>query len=260
MIVGKIIGALLGWFTLGPAGAILGLLAGHFFDRGLSKSMSAASPENLAKAQAAFFRTAFTIMGRLAKADGRISEEEISHAESIMTQLGLDPASRQQAIQFFQEGAKPDFIIESLLPDFKQYCAIHANLNQLLLEYLVSMALADGQLHSNEEALLKQVANSLGFAPAAFERLLEMLKAQERFRGETVEQARDKLSDAYHALGVTESASDQEIKKAYRKLMSEHHPDKLIAQGVPEEMIKLSTEKSQEIQTAYDLIKKSRKR
>lgn len=259
MIVGKVLGALIGWFTLGPAGAILGLLAGHFFDRGLRKSMAASSPENLAKAQSTFFRTVFTIMGRMAKADGRISEAEINHAETIMAQLGLDAEARQQAIRCFQEGAKADFVIESLMPDFKQYCAIHTNLNQLLLEYLVSMALADGTLHSEEELLLKQVANSLGIAPAAFARLLEMLRAQERFRGETVEQARDKLSDAYHALGVTETASDQEIKKAYRKLMSEHHPDKLIAQGVPEEMIKISTEKSQEIQTAYDLIKKSRK-
>jgi len=61
-------------------------------------------------------------------------------------------------------------------------------------------------------------------------------------------------------LKVSEAASDTEIKKAYRKLISEYHPDKLMGQGVPEDMIKVATERSQKVQTAYDLIKKTRKK
>ena len=94
-----------------------------------------------------------------------------------------------------------------------------------------------------------------------------MLTAQQSFNGGQYQGYQqgsqrasiDELGNAYQALGVTSSESDREIKKAYRKLMSQHHPDKLIAQGVPEDMIKVGTEKAQEIQAAYDLIKTSRK-
>jgi DnaJ like chaperone protein len=125
----------------------------------------------------------------------------------------------------------------------------------------VAFALADGELHDVELDILQRVATYLGFDRRQFLEFLDMLQAQQRFHSQPGRQRAsvDEVADAYRALGVSSAASDSEIKTAYRKLMSQHHPDKLIAQGVPENMIKLATEKSQEIQAAYALIEKVRK-
>src|SRR5690606_37465276 len=131
----------------------------------------------------------------------------------------------------------------------------------LLLEYLITAAAtADGVLHDAERDLLLRVAGALGFDPMQFERLLSMFDAQREFHREPPRQpaAGDRLAAAYRALGVAPTASGREVKTAYRRLMGQHHPDRLIAQGVPEDMIKLATEKSQEIQVAYDLIQRER--
>ena len=108
------------------------------------------------------------------------------------------------------------------------------------------------------KSLLEQIAQQIGFSRAEFEQLMSMISAQGQFAGganETVS-----IDQAYAALGVSESDSDKDIKRAYRKLMSKYHPDKLIGQGVPEDMIKIATERSQDIQAAYELIKTERKR
>ena len=137
----------------------------------------------------------------------------------------------------------------------------------MLLEILLQVALADGQIDQAEEAILVRVAEGLGVPRAQFQQILNMLLAQAQFSGAgrahrggqgAAGPSRPSLGQAYQVLGVTESASNQEIKKAYRKLMSEHHPDKLAAKGVPEEMIRMATEKTAEISKAYDMIKDSR--
>ena len=122
---------------------------------------------------------------------------------------------------------------------------------------------SDGELHSEEESLLRSVALRLGYPNAAFDQLIRMIRAQDRFGAGAGSYGsagqRSDLPSAYEALGVKSSDSDAVIKKAYRRLMSEFHPDKLMGQGVPEDMVKVATERSQEIQAAYDLIKRDRK-
>ena len=265
MWLGKIIAGAIGFATAGIIGLIIGIIVGHYFDRGLANTFNPASAEQRKAIEQVFFKTTFLLMGKLAKADGRISEEEIALTERLMQDMGLHSAHKQEAIALFKQGATPECSISEQLQQFNQQCRRYPNLSRQLLNYLLSLALADGQLSSQEESLLKEIAQSLGIAPALFEQLLRMIRAQSQFRGYQQQGQGDstsqsELATAYDALGVSPQATDSEVKKAYRKLMSENHPDKLMGQGVPEDMIKLATERAQEIQTAYDLISKHRKK
>ncbi|MEP5765904.1 MAG: co-chaperone DjlA [Halieaceae bacterium] len=262
MIYGKIVAGSLGLLLGGLPGLLLGVLLGHWFDRGLSHSLGFGSPEQLARMREVFFETSFLLLGHMAKADGRVSEAEVTQAENVMQQLGISGAQRQVAIDLFKRGAASEFDLELTLARFQQECAGPRQIAHTLLIFLISMALADGEMHPGERELLHEVARSLGYADAEFEQLLRMVEAQSHFhdfsgaRPAPVSQ----LADAYLALGVEDSCSDAELKRAYRRRMSEHHPDKLIARGVPEEMLKVATEKAQEIQAAYELIKTTRRR
>ncbi len=198
-------------------------------------------------------------MGKLAKADGHISQAEIDHVERYMTQLGMTAEHRQQAIGYFKEGSQANYDIGPLLAEFMSVCGHTRHLRQVLLSYLVGVALADSVLDGAEEKLLGDIAARLGFGAAEFELLIRMIRGQGHFAGGRASSS-SALEDAYAALGVTADDSDQKIKRAYRRLMSKYHPDKLMGQGLPEDMIKGATERSQEIQAAYHLIKSSREK
>lgn len=261
MFYGKLIGGIIGLLTLGWFGAVLGVIVGHLFDRGLLGAMRAASPENLARTNRSFFETTFLLSGFLAKSDGHISQREIDCTEAIFARMGLDAEHRREAISLFKRGAAGDFQPEAAIAQFLQTCGQFPQLRQTLLFFLISLALADQRIDSAEQAALQRIAGLLGYAPAQLEHLLRMAQAQTRFQSGGAGDAQaptTSLDDAYAALGVTEGVDDATLKRAWRKLMSENHPDKLIAKGVPEDMVKLATERSQEIQAAYELIKKSR--
>lgn len=259
MVFGKVIGGLLGLMVGGFIGLVIGALVGHAFDRGLGKALRFASPENIARIKHSFFETTFLLSGYLAKADGRVSEAEVEHTEQLIAQMGLDAQQRQQAIELFRQGATANFLIEPVVASFIETCGPQRQLQQTLLLFLISLAHADQELSPPEHAALLRVADLLGLGAAQLEQLLRMAQAQDHFHhGGAGMQPGTSLDDAYTALGVDSGIGDKELKRAYRKLMSENHPDKLIAKGVPDNMIKIATERSQEIQAAYEMIRKQR--
>lgn len=253
----KIILALFGYYLFGIFGALIGYIAGSFIDRYRAYGAGAVNPFTAAHRQTVFLETVFTLMGKLAKADGHISQDEITHVEDFMQKLGMSAEHRQMAIALFKQGAASGFDIAPKLNEFMTVCGHTHNLRQMLLVYLIVMAVSDGRLDAAEEGLLESVAVHLGYDRIAFGQLLQMILSQSQFAGGTATSP-SALDEAYKALGVTKESTDEEVKRAYRKLMSQYHPDKLMGQGLPEDMIAMATGQAQEVQAAYDLIKKSR--
>jgi DnaJ like chaperone protein len=257
---GKLVGGAFGFMLGGPIGAILGAALGHQFDHGLSgimkdESLGAGATERV---QAVFFTATFSIMGYLAKADGRVSEQEIHVARQIMQQMRLSDEQKKAAINLFSEGKQTDFPFADVIEQFRQECGRRTNLVQMFLEIMISTAMADGVLHQQERELLYRISDHLHFPRAFFERLLTMVQGQQHYAGSVQGTAKATLADAYAVLGIDKSATDAEVKKSYRRLMNQHHPDKLVSKGLPEEMITIAKEKTQEIKLAYEDIKKSR--
>jgi len=256
----RILGIVAGFFIFGFIGALLGFLLGSLIDRYRAYGVITpigVNPFNTHRRQSVFLETVFTLMGKLAKVDGRVSENEVAHVEQFMTKLGMSSEHRLKAIALFKRGASPKFNITPVVNEFMIICGYSNSLKQMLLVYLIILALSDGQLNQQETTLLKDIGKRLGYGSAAFDQLLDMVMNQTHFSGGQVMTA-DALEEAYKALGVSPDSSDKEIKRAYRKLMSQYHPDKLMGQGVPEEMVSVATEQAKEVQIAYDLIKKHR--
>jgi len=256
----KFIGLALGYYLLGFFGAFLGYLFGSSIDRARNYGLGGINPLSNAQRKEVFLETVFVLMGKLAKADGHISKDEITHVEHFIQKNGMSAQHRKQAIEQFKRGSETDFDITGTLNQFMTSCGHTLNLKQVLLMYLIVMALADGKLDPAEQTLLQKIALHLGYSATQFRQMLEMVLNQSHFsQGQSSQQSpASALSDAYKALGVTKENTDQEIKRAYRKLISQYHPDKLIGQGLPEDMIAVATEQAKEIQVAYDLIKKQR--
>ena len=242
----------------GPLGAVMGAALGNYFDGGLEAvalddSLGIGATERV---QSVFFTTTFAVMGYIAKSDGKVTREEIELAEQVMQRMHLTSEQRTLAINLFNEGKKEGFPLDDVLAQFKREAFRRRNLVQMLLEILISTALADGSLHNQEERTLQHIAARLNWRSEEFVYLLRMVSGQAQF-GDIHAESK-KLDAAYDLLGVQESVTDQELKKSYRRLMNQHHPDKLVAKGLPEEMIDIATQKTQDIKAAYELIKKHR--
>lgn len=250
---GKALGGAFGFTIGGPLGALLGIALGHSFDRGLRQVESGAAEADQERIQATFFTATFSVMGYIAKCDGRVSRDEIQLAEAVMQRLGLNAEMRESAKKLFNEGKAADFPIADVIAQFRRETHRRTTLIQMFLEIQLQAAYADGVMHPAEKAALQDICRGLGIPLSRLERLDEMLRA-----GFGAASTTSSLDDAYHILGVDKSVSDADLKKAYRRLMSQHHPDKLVAKGLPDEMIEDANDKTQQIKSAYDLIRKSR--
>lgn len=267
---GALLGGTFGFMLGGPLGALLGAVLGRRFDKGLDALgdyQADAGPDigDRERVQTAFFTATFAVMGHIAKADGQVSRDEIRLAEHVMTRMALNAEMRKTAIDLFNAGKAADFDLDAVLEQFRRECHRRRNLIQMFVEIQLHASYADGSLHAAEAQVLRHICDRLGISRMEFAHLEALVRNAQEFsgagaRGQRTQQtpSRDRLADAYQVLGVGKDASDADIKTAYRRLMNQHHPDKLVAKGLPEEMIALATEKTQEIKAAYETIKAAR--
>jgi DnaJ like chaperone protein len=270
--LGKVVGGFLGLAAGGPLGAMLGTALGHGLDRGLEKLARNAQlpPGDRQRIQSAFFTATFSTMGHLAKADGRVSEAEIALAESVMAQLRLSEEMRSAAIKLFRQGKAPEFDLAAVTETFRRECRGQRALIQMFLEVQIQAAYVDGEPSAAQRRVLEQIRATLGIPELLFRQLETLVRLQRQFAGASGPQAGrsgtrgrppakgPSLNQAYALLGVSPKDSDATIKRAYRRLLSQHHPDKLVSKGLPEEMMKMATQKTHEIRRAYEMIQEAR--
>lgn len=263
---GAVLGGAFGFMLGGPLGALLGVALGRRFDKGLNGLGDyQARLGDQERVQTAFFTATFAVMGYIAKVDGQVSRDEIRMAEAIMTRMALNDDMRKVAVGLFNQGKSSDFNLDQVLDQFRRECHRRRNLLQMFVEIQLHASYADGQLHEAEAQVLQYICSQLGISKMEFAHLEALVRNAQEFTGAGAQghrtsqrPSRDRLADAYQVLGVAAAATDAEVKTAYRRLMNQHHPDKLVAKGLPEEMIALATEKTQEIKAAYDTVKAAR--
>ncbi|BDX05420.1 co-chaperone DjlA [Planctobacterium marinum] len=340
-IWGKVLGTLFGAMFAKIPGAILGFIVGHLFDRGYSQDFNQMGgfgrffvDKDAVKNQAVFFHALFSVLGHVAKADGRVTEAEIQVATQLMDDMNLTGDTRKEAQQAFREGKAADFPVKDILKEFYDSCYGRRDILQIYLEILIQAAYADGRLDPEEQKILLEVAQVLKFQKQELMYLISAFEAELRFRQASAQQAwqqeqarqqqehrgpgwrprskaeqkrsreeredtgqddfdeeayykrqreqysrknyqqrggyrgrqqsqstysyDDRVNDAYRILGVNANTDPKAIKKAYRKLMSEHHPDKLVSKGLPRQALDIAKQKAQDIQAAWELVKKEK--
>lgn len=263
---GKLIGAFLGYLIAGPTGAFFGVLIGNFFDRGLAEHFSkphwSYHSERRKEVQKHFFKATFLVLGYIAKSDGRVSEHEIQATKKLMQEMGLSAAQRKLAQEYFNEGKQKQFDLDHTLILLQQACHDNRALLNLFVDIQYRVACVDG-LSLEKQNALNVVLDTLGFATLNkqyqfYENFSYDYKQRQQYRHQQSSHAHhtkiNKLEHAYGILGIPATASKQEVKRAYRRLISRNHPDKLIAQGLPDELIKIANEKTQKIRKAYEQI------
>ena len=251
IIIGIIIGAIIGSLP----GALVGGLIGY----GASVALRQSVLGGLRVVQTRLIDSTFSVMGALCKADNVVTRDEIQSVERVFEMLNLRGEQREQAKAAFTRGKQPGFDVDAAADDFARISRGRGPLLQLFLQLQVMAVAADGRLHPAEHAMLVRVARRLGLHEADVSQLEALLRAATG--GPSAAGApptKDRLADAYAALGVAPDSTAAEVKRAYRKLMSQNHPDKLAARGLPESMRPVAEERSREINSAYDLIKSAR--
>ncbi|HEY6645274.1 co-chaperone DjlA [Povalibacter sp.] len=253
---GKALGAVVGIFAAGPVGVLFGAFIGHLFDVEAETRLRGSRPRETAiGVQEAFFRASFQVMGHIAKADGRVSEEEIRAARAMMGELRLGEREVRLAIELFRQGKATDFPLEATLQQLHRACRNRPDLCRMFMQIQLQAALWSGGVHPSARRVLTRVANALDVSAYELVQMEALLRMQRSTRqsGEA-RSAVDRTAQAYEVLGMQPSASDAEVTKAYRRLMNQNHPDKLHAKGLPESMMKVAEEKTRQIRAAYEVL------
>ncbi len=235
-IWGKVIGGAAGFALGGPLGAFVGALAGHAVD---SMTEAAHDPETRRVA----FTVAVIVLGaKMAKADGVVTRDEV---KAFKTAFRIPPEEMPKVAQIFDRAKQESAGFEPYARQLKEIFADQPAVLEELLGALFQIARADGVYHDKEREFLQRVAGIFGFDDATFQRIEANLMGTE-------------ATDPYAVLGLPRGASQEEVKATYRRLIREHHPDRLIAEGMPQEFIDVANEKLATINAAYEKIRKER--
>ncbi len=297
---GKLVGGALGLLVGGPAGAALGALAGHVVDekadsdeavrrdpgagRGAARSAAgseaasatdgddweAGPAEHAAVIAERFFRTTFEVMGHVAKADGRVSNEEIRAARNVMSEFGLSEGQVAAAIEHFTRGKQSGYDLSGSIMALRRASRGRPDLLLTFLEIQMRAALAGTDLRGPVRPLLTRIAAMVGVGGMEFAHLEAVLRLRNGWTGDArrgprgagggnaVGPQRMRIDEAYQILEVDAASSNDEVTKAYRRQLSRHHPDKLKANGLPESMLEHAKQRTQQIIEAWDLIRAKR--
>lgn len=275
---GKLVGGVLGLATgLGPVGALVGFFIGHAYDESMAREDDdEVAPGDAANVRDVFFRATFAVMGCVAKSDGHVSQQDIAAARHVFAQLRLGEVASRAAIEHFNRGKQPDFRWQQAVSELRRVCGGRHDLLRMFMEIELRAALLGNGLAAPARVLLLRIAQSLGISGLEFAHLEAVLRLQGYGAGFDTGGARggsqqdyrsaggggapagDPLAEAYEILEVAPSASDAEVTKAYRRQMSQNHPDKLVARGLPESMLEIAKEKTQAIQAAYERLRSAR--
>lgn len=254
MLFAILLGAAIGYAVGKLPGLIIGAALGAFLLNRMKRKLVG----RLRNLQSGFVESVFAVMGAVSKADGVVSRDEINMAEAMFDRFHLTGEQRDMAKAAFNRGKASGFDLDAEVQRFRQLSGGQPALLQVFLQVQVSAVSADGSVHPAEHDMLVRIARGLGLPESLVEQLEAALRGS-RTGGAAQYSATSQLEDAYKALGVSPGASDDEIKRTYRKLMSENHPDKLAGRGLPESMRELAEERTREISHAYDVIKAARK-
>ncbi len=249
---GKLLGGSLGFFAGGPLGAILGAAIGGLFDKEddfdnyKKRDYRDTTMSGQEKAQAAFFVTTFSLLGKIVHADGEFSvEEDQAFQKVIQDQFRLNPNQAKLAYEIFLKAASPQYQYMDLLKQFYQLFQTDQQMLNLQLDLMVRLAVADNHFHEYEKSMLNQAQRVFQISDADYENILKryVIASQDKY---------------YAVLGCSPQDDNDTIKSKYRQLALENHPDKVIAKGLPEEFVQYANKKFQEIQEAYEAVKKAR--
>jgi DnaJ like chaperone protein len=247
-IIGKIVGGAIGFALGGPLGAVAGAVFGHAFDSdddAVQRNFEPTRLSTLEESQLAFFVGTFSMLAKLVSADGQVKKLELEAIESFaVNDLRLDPASREVAFNIFRTALDSPARFEDFAMQFYSHFRNQPQLIEMMIDILLRVAVSDGSLNLAEETLVLSAAQMFNISQSR----LHQLKSRYATSSEQY----------YHVLGCARGDSDEAIKKKYRRLVQTYHPDKIAANGLPDEFTKLAQDKFREIQQAYEAIKKER--
>ena len=258
---GKIIGTLAGLAMRNSWAALAGFILGHQFDRGFADRYRIFEKQgtDIPRVSEDFVRALFQTMGHLAKIDGRVSEAEIRSARMVMHRLSLNPAQVRRAMGWFDAGKKPGFPLIQRMHEVRRVSARSAQERLTFVRLLLEVVLAKDRLKKEERALIWKICTELGIGRVEFAQLEAMIRAQKGFKRSPAGDAdATRVRRAYETLGVSPEATNDEVKKAYRRRTNKNHPDKISSSDPGKEVIAEAERRTREVRTAYEMLKARR--
>lgn len=240
---GKVIGGVAGFALGGPFGALMGAFAGHQMDKMRSSLPQNESAFDTEDRQMVFTMAVIVLGAKLAKVDGRVTSDEVDTFKKVFS---IPSSEAVEVGRLFNEAKQDAAGYEPYARQIAQIFGGNRQMLEGLLGALFHVAMADGQYHPAEKEYLSKVAIIFGFSMREFQRLEDTFINKEE------------SEDPYTILDIKPDVSDDELKKHYRKLIMENHPDKLMSQGLPQEFIDLANERMATFNAAYDHINKMR--